>query len=178
MINCVYLLIIKIQPTIFFQKFCRRSLVIFLQEIYLPVFNISPQLSYWQFFWNNLINAPFSQLVVKNLIIIIPNISWIKVINFKVRLTSLDPNWFNIGIFKNNALFIWYITAYNVSLFYRFYSLNITPRPVRITNTNNFICNPTFHKTKHLCIWYIIIMMPYMDITKQIYFLLQIKSSQ
>ena len=83
------ILIIKSDTTIFFQKLYRGYSVILIHVVYLPISNIIHQLSYYRcwFFSHNLVNTPFSQLILENLIIIIPCMSWITFINIIVRFT-------------------------------------------------------------------------------------------
>ena len=58
------------------------------------------------FFSHNLVNTPFFQIIVKNFIIIIPDMSWIKFVNIIVQFTTCNPTWFNTGRCINNALFL------------------------------------------------------------------------
>ena len=161
-----------------FQKFCRGSLVRFLHMVYLPILNIIPQLSYYWYWFdrNNIVNTPFYQLIVKNITIIKPNMSWITFINIKYQFTFLKPTWFNTGICIKNSLFLWYINTDSRPLPI-FYCLNVTPRMISNININNFGCDPTCLKISTFVhgreyLWYLTTILPL-----QMSLILQIKLS-
>ena len=110
MINGVYflhILIIKSQTTIFCLTSWRGSFVRFIQVVHLPIFNISTQLYYyWCWFVSqNLVYTPFSQLIIKNRIIIIPYMSWITFINILVLFNFCNLTWFSTGRFMKMICF-------------------------------------------------------------------------
>ena len=49
--------------------------------------------------------------MIKSIVLLIPGMTWTIFIKLFVWMTLLNSIWFNTGIYINNTLFLWYITA-------------------------------------------------------------------